>query len=293
MSGNKIWLDEGNTKLRPNSIDIELWRKDGDQERQVKFKELYTGYQNFYGEVNPDDIVKIETNSSKNWTYTFSYLYGTENVAGVEKGIHYFFKEVLPDNYKYKYESQVIGRDIVNTPIIVEKTSLIIKKVWNDGGFESKRPKSIKVQLFADGIVKGEPLVISEVENWNKEISDLPLRDEVGNEISYSIKELGMSNNYKVNQTRKENTITLTNSIVKGKEEETEKEKEKDNNNNESGGNRVEPDITEESETDLESSDENLPIVGQKREVWIIVFGIIILSLVGVLINYRQKHKKD
>ena len=115
----------------------------------------------------------------------------------------------------------------------------------------------------------------------------------MGNEISYSIKELGMSNNYKVNQTRKENTITLTNSIVKGKEEETEKEKEKDNNNNESGGNRVEPDITEESETDLESSDENLPIVGQKREVWIIVFGIIILSLVGVLINYRQKHKKD
>lgn len=154
MSGNKIWLDEGNTKLRPNSIDIELWRKDGDQERQVKFKELYTGYQNFYGEVNPDDFVKIETNSSKNWTYTFSYLYGTENVAGAEQGIHYFFKEVLPDNYKYKYESQVIGRDIVNTPIIVEKTSLIIKKVWNDGGFESKRPKSIKVQLFANGIVK-------------------------------------------------------------------------------------------------------------------------------------------
>ena len=74
-----------------------------------------------------------------------------------------------------------------------------------------------------------------------------------------------MSNNYKVNQTRKENTITLTNSIVKGKEEE-ETEKEKDNNNNEGGGNRVEPDITEEPETDLESSDENLPIVGQKEK---------------------------
>ncbi len=292
MSGNKIWLDDGNADLRPNYIHVELWRKDGDQERQVRFNELYAGYQNFYGDVNPNDFVTIETNPSKNWAYTFSHLYGTENVAGEEQGIQYFFKEALPDNYKYKYETQVIGRDIINTPITVEKTSLIIKKVWSDAGFENKRPNSIKVQLFANGIAKGQPLIISEDENWNKEISDLPLRDEAGNEISYSIKELGMSNNYKVNQTRKENTITLTNSIVKGKEEE-ETEKEKDNNNNEDGGNRVEPDITEEPETDLESSNENLPIVGQKREVWIIVFGIIIFSLVGVLINYRQKHKKD
>lgn len=283
MSGNKIWLDDGNADLRPNYIHVELWRKDGDQERQVRFNELYAGYQNFYGDVNPDDFVTMETNPSKNWAYTFSHLYGTENVAGEEQGIQYFFKEALPDNYKYKYETQVIGRDIINTPITVEKMSLIIKKVWNDAGFENKRPNSIKVQLFANGIAKGQPLIISADENWNKEISDLPLRDEVGNEVSYSIKEINVSNDYKVDQTRKENTIILTNTII-----ENEKEEEDDDDKN--GGNGTKPDITEE---DSEGRDENLPIVGQHRETWLIVLGVVLLSLGGVLIRYKQKHKKD
>lgn len=116
-------MDEGDTDSRPDHITIQLWRRDNNQERQVKFNELSAGYQSIYGQVNPNDFVTQETNSNKNWEYSFSYLSGTETVAGLEQGIQYFFKEELPGNYKYKYQTQVIGHDIVNTPIEVEKTS--------------------------------------------------------------------------------------------------------------------------------------------------------------------------
>lgn len=274
ISGEKIWLDEGDTDSRPDHITIQLWRRDNNQERQVKFNELSAGYQSIYGQVNPNDFVTQETNSNKNWEYSFSYLSGTETVAGLEQGIQYFFKEELPGNYKYKYQTQVIGHDIVNTPIEVEKTSLIINKVWEDTGYEKNRPESITVQLYADNIAQGEPTIISANENWTKEFNDLILRDAKGNEISYSVKELNVTEDYQQRQSQEDKKITLINKFVKKEVKPEEKDKQQQNNNSNNKEKESSPNNEEIKKDNVEKETTNsLPIVGQYPEVWMILLG--------------------
>ncbi|MCT0451829.1 Cna B-type domain-containing protein [Lactococcus cremoris] len=289
ISGEKIWLDEGDTDSRPDHITIQLWRKDNNQERQVKFNELSAGYQSIYGQVNPNDFVTQETNSNKNWEYSFSYLSGTETVAGLEQGIQYFFKEELPGNYKYKYQTQVIGHDIVNTPIEVEKTSLIVSKVWEDTGYEKNRPESITVQLYADNIAQGKPTIISANENWTKEFNDLILRDAKGNEISYSVKELNVTEDYQLRQSQEDKKITLINKFVKEEVKPDEEDKQNNNKEKESSPNNeeIKKDNVEKETTN------SLPIVGQHPEVWMILLGTGLLFIVLILIKYKSKNKKS
>jgi len=288
LSGEKIWLDNGDTVSRPDHITVQLWRKENGHERQVKYNELATGYQNFYGPVNPNDFVTQETDADQNWTYTFSYLHGVEVVSGHQQGIQYFFKEVLPGNYRYKYEVQVIGRDIVNTPTLEEKTSLIVQKVWDDTGHEKNRPGSIKVQLLSNKKAYGEPFIITVQEDWRHEFKDLPLRDGRGNEISYSIQEIKTPNHYQSQITQKNNSVTLTNKFVQdesnnggGYEKDKDKDKDKGSNTNSSGNDKK------------DEEEQNLPGVGQQSEFWLILIGVSLLFLITLFRIYKRKKDKE
>ncbi|MCC4119306.1 lectin-like domain-containing protein [Lactococcus lactis] len=298
ISGEKIWLDDGNITSRPAHITVQLWRKDGEQERQVQFNELATGYQSFYGQVNSNDFVTQETNSNKNWEYTFSHLHGTEEIEeGVEQGIQYFLKEELSTDYKYRYESQVIGRDIVNTAIEVEKMSLIVNKEWDDKGYESIRPETITIQLLANNKLQGNPVTIGVSEKWTWEFTDLAIRDELGNDILYSIKEIDVAKHYQVDQIQENNKITLINKFVK--EEPNPEEEEEDNNINNDGdseptnNNDGNSNHSEEAHNDAKKeTTENLPVVGQYSGFWLILVGAALLFGVVLLVKHKQERKK-
>ncbi|WP_195935339.1 lectin-like domain-containing protein [Lactococcus lactis] len=297
ISGKKIWLDEENIASRPAHITVQLWRKEGGQERQVQFNELAAGYESFYGQVNSNDFVTQETNSNKNWEYTFSHLHGTEEIEGVEQGIQYFLKEELSTDYKYRYESQVIGRDIVNTAIEMEKMSLIVNKEWDDKGYESIRPETITIQLLANNKLQGNPVTIGVNEKWTWEFTDLAIRDELGNDISYSIKEIDVPKHYQVDQIQENNKITLINKFVK-EEPNPEEEEEKDNSiNNDNGSdptnNAGNSNHSEEAHNDVKKeTTENLPVVGQYSGFWLILVGAALLFGVVLLVKHKQKREK-
>lgn len=297
ISGEKIWLDEENIASRPAHITVQLWRKEGGQERQVQFNELAAGYESFYGQVNSNDFVTQETNSNKNWEYTFSHLHGTEEIEGVEQGIQYFLKEELSTDYKYRYESQVIGRDIVNTAIEMEKMSLIVNKEWDDKGYESIRPETITIQLLANNKLQGNPVTIGVNEKWTWEFTDLAIRDELGNDISYSIKEIDVPKHYQVDQIQENNKITLINKFVK-EEPNPEEEEEKNNSiNNDNGSdptnNAGNSNHSEEAHNDVKKeTTENLPVVGQYSGFWLILVGAALLFGVVLLVKHKQKREK-
>ncbi|MEG1057593.1 MAG: Cna B-type domain-containing protein [Carnobacterium sp.] len=297
ISGEKIWLDEENIASRPAHITVQLWRKEGGQERQVQFNELAAGYESFYGQVNSNDFVTQETNSNKNWEYTFSHLHGTEEIEGVEQGIQYFLKEELSTDYKYRYESQVIGRDIVNTAIEMEKMSLIVNKEWDDKGYESIRPETITIQLLANNKLQGNPVTIGVNEKWTWEFTDLAIRDELGNDISYSIKEIDVAKHYQVDQIQENNKINLINKFVK-EEPNPEEEEEKNNSiNNDNGSdptnNAGNSNHSEEAHNDVKKeTTENLPVVGQYSGFWLILVGAALLFGVVLLVKHKQKREK-
>ena len=196
----------------------------------------------------------------------------------------------LSTDYKYCYQSQVIGRDIVNTAIEVEKMSLIVNKEWDDKGYESIRPETITIQLLANNKLQGNPVTIGVSEKWTWEFNDLAIRDELGNDILYSVKEIDVAKHYQVDQIQENNKITLINKFVKEEEDNNSINNgaNSDPNNNDGNLNH-----SEEVHNDVKKETaENLPVVGQYSGFWLIFVGAALLFGVVLLMKHKQKREK-
>lgn len=92
-----------------------------------------------------------------------------------------------------------------------------VEKLWEDkDNALGKRPESITVKLYADG-EEIESLELSPTNNWKDIFKGLPVLDEDGKEITYTIKEdpvPGYSSNITWDT---ENGFKITNSLVVGK----------------------------------------------------------------------------
>lgn len=92
-----------------------------------------------------------------------------------------------------------------------------VEKLWEDkDNALGKRPESITVKLYADG-EEIESLELSPTNNWKDIFKGLPVLDEDGKEIAYTIKEdpvPGYSSNITWDT---ENGFKITNSLVVGK----------------------------------------------------------------------------
>ncbi|MDG4973019.1 Cna B-type domain-containing protein [Lactococcus lactis] len=192
----------------------------------------------------------------------------------------------------------IIGRDIVNIDIEVERKSLIVNKEWDDKGYESIRPETITIQLSANNKLQGNPVTIGVSEKWTWEFTDLAIRDELGNDILYSIKEIDVPKHYQVDQIQENNKITLINKFVK--EEPNPEEEEEDNNNiNNDGDNEPtnnndgNSNHSEEAHNDAKKeTTENLPVVGQYSGFWLILVVAALLFGVVLLVKHKQERKK-
>jgi len=176
------------------------------------------------------------------WTYEFKDLpkhkavkAGEELVEEANRTIVYTVKEViskeLEDN---NYTSKVTDMDVTNSRPI-ELTEVSGKKIWNDNENRSgARPKSIEVQLLADGQPAldkdGKEIPVKEVNGknsndtlteWTYEFKDLPkhkavktgeeLVEEADRVIVYTVKEVISEDLAKNGYIAVENGMDVTN----------------------------------------------------------------------------------
>lgn len=157
VSGDKTWNDSDNQDgKRPESITIRLY-------------------------ANGVEVAHKVVTAADNWHWDFSDLPKYED----GKEIVYTITEDAIDGYT----SMVSGSDVTNayTP---DKTTVSVTKSWQDKNDQAgKRPDSITVKLFANGVDTGKTLTLSKDNNWTASFGDLDVYKD-GQRITYTIEEV-------------------------------------------------------------------------------------------------------
>lgn len=157
VSGDKTWSDSDNQDgKRPESITIRLY-------------------------ANGVEVAHKVVTAADNWHWDFSDLPKTED----GKEIVYTITEDAIDGYT----SMVSGSDVTNT-YTPDKTTVSVTKSWQDKNDQAgKRPDSITVKLFANGVDTGKTLTLSKDNNWTASFGDLDVYKD-GQRITYTIEEV-------------------------------------------------------------------------------------------------------
>lgn len=192
ISGEKIWNDINNQDgKRPESIVVKLF-------------------------ANGEEVSSKTVTAEDGWKWTFEnlpkfYNHGTPIAyTFVETGIGetgYSITEIVHPNQDNAYQGK-----IVNT-YSPEKVNRSVVKKWDDNeNQDGKRFESIMVQLLADGSAVGDPLVLSEKNNWQDNWKDLPKYKD-GKVIIYEVIETSELGPYISSVTYEEETrlFTVTN----------------------------------------------------------------------------------
>ena len=212
LSVTKQWEDEGNRDgIRPTSLEITLY-------------------------VDGEAADKVILNEQNNWTSPVltKDRYRIDEATGKAVMIEYEWKEQELAKYELT-ETKVsqsaaldggwtMATKLVNTygPGLIE---VPVTKVWvDDGNKFNKRPDSVKVQLYADGIACDEPVTLNAGNNWSYTWTGLDRctnptgRTGAQTEIKYTIEEIDAPADYVSvitgNQTM---GFTLTNTLKQSK----------------------------------------------------------------------------
>ena len=183
VSGTKTWDDKDDQDgMRPASITIKLYKKVGSA-----------------------DPVLVDTKTvteADGWAWSFA------NLPEFEMGTKIVYS--ITEDAVAGYTTTIDGYNATNkhTP---GKTSVQVTKVWDDeDNKDGSRPKSITVQLLADGVDTGKTLVLTADNNWKGTFTDL---DEYKNKkkIVYSVNEKAVEG-YTALIVEKDGQYVITNS---------------------------------------------------------------------------------
>lgn len=166
----KIWVDNDNQDgLRPAKITVKL---------------LANG-----GEVARKDIT-----SETDWKETFTGLPKFKD----GKEIVYTLQEEKVENYSPSIDQENYTITNTHTP---GKTTLSVTKQWDDQeDKDGLRPKSVKVQLYADGKKSGEVIELSAENKWTHTFADLD-KNVKGKAVTYTVEEVDVPTGYQVTKT--------------------------------------------------------------------------------------------
>ena len=166
----KIWMDNDNQDgLRPAKITVKL---------------LANG-----GEVARKDIT-----SETDWKETFTGLPKFKD----GKEIVYTLQEEKVENYSPSIDQESYTITNTHTP---GKTTLSVTKQWDDQeDKDGLRPKSVKVQLYADGKKSGEVIELSAENKWTHTFADLD-KNVKGKAVTYTVEEVDVPTGYQVTKT--------------------------------------------------------------------------------------------
>src|SRR5699024_1233967 len=152
VTGTKTWLDD-DSENRPDSITVYLL-------------------------ANGEQVDKMDVTAESDWEYEFTELPEFDEEG---KEIVYTVDEESIEGY----EKSIEGNDITN--LRVGTTEIEITKSWKDEN-ETDRPETIKVNLLQNGEFY-EEYEVTEANDWELTITDLPEFDEEGVAYEYTIKE--------------------------------------------------------------------------------------------------------
>ena len=186
VKGEKTWNDNNNQDgKRPEKITVKLIKKVGDKAPEVV------------------ETKEVREGADKKWTYEF------KDLPKYEKGklITYTIDEEEVTGYK----KTIDGTNIKNsyTP---GKVSIKVTKAWEDkDNQDGKRPTSVTIKLFANGVETGDKLTLTKENGWKGSFDNLDEYKD-GKKIDYTVKEETVGNGYesKVTGSAKEG-FTVTN----------------------------------------------------------------------------------
>ena len=97
-----------------------------------------------------------------------------------------------------------------------DTTSVTVTKEWNDNLVKALRPESVTVQLMKNNVpVDGALVVLDDNNQWSHTWTDLPMYNDTGSKITYSVKEVNVPAGYTVAvnpvATAATPTFTITN----------------------------------------------------------------------------------
>jgi hypothetical protein len=166
----KVWDDEENQDgIRPEKLTVELL-------------------------VNGESFgLEVELNEDNGWTAKIDQL---DKYMGGEE-IEYKWTELdLPEGYELT-DTSVEGKitTLTNTHV-PGKVSVSVEKQWrDDDNRDGLRPQSITIQLTANGVNYGAPVVLNEGNNWKHTWAELDEKAG-GKTILYEVEELDVPFGY-------------------------------------------------------------------------------------------------
>ena len=159
----------------------------------------------------------LELNAANSWKGEFTDL---EKADGVE----YSVKELTVDGYKSvvtlsddKATATVTNTKNEEPKPVIEKTKVEGEKVWKDAdNQDGKRPDSVTIKLFADGVDTGKTAEATKANNWKYSFADLDKTLEDGKtEIKYTVEEVAVEgytptvDGYTITNTYKPETVEI------------------------------------------------------------------------------------
>ncbi len=250
----KEWIDNDNP--RPDSITLQL--------------------------IAEGTVVKtVSLNEATGWSYVFDNL---------SEKIKYTVYEMPVEGYKTSYRGNastgiVITNEFIGKtepsepstpdyPTPAENKSIAVKKLWNDEGYEDKRPDNITVMLISGGSVY-KSAVLNENNGWSYTFTELP------SNVTYTICEAS-TENYTVEYSgNAKDGFVITNTYTEGKMQT--------------------PPLEETPPVDIPPNDtppetESKPTIPQTgtNMIWIyalLIIGILIF-LIGLFFLFKEKSLK-
>jgi len=177
----KIWVDNDNQDgLRPAKITVKLL-------------------------ANGEEVARKDITSETDWKETFAGLPKFKD----GKEIVYTLQEEKVENYSPSIDQESYTITNTHTP---GKTTLSVTKQWDDQeDKDGLRPKSVKVQLYADGKKSGEVIELSAENKWTHTFADLD-KNIKGKAITYTVEEVDVPIGYQVTKTDDgQGNVVLTN----------------------------------------------------------------------------------
>ena len=182
---------------------------------QAKANEQSVTVKLFKNGVATSQIKVLDKNN--NFKATFDNLHDTDAVNGVSTKNVYTVKEVDTDGnalnagdkiklgdkeFVVSYDGAKVKNTLVNPEIKLEG-----KKIWNDANDQDGiRPDEVTVRLIANGIDTGKTTKATKLGNWEYKFENLAKYDANGDEIVYSVVEIGVPG-----YTAEINGTTITN----------------------------------------------------------------------------------
>ncbi|MUV38128.1 Pheromone-processing carboxypeptidase KEX1 [Lentibacillus sp. JNUCC-1] len=215
----------------PKTIDVLVSKKWDDAEDQDGFRPNNVTV----NLLNGSEVVReVKLNKDNGWQHTFAdlpkFADGVEiDYSVTEDSVGHYSTDIVTTNTEEGLSS------VITNSYTPEKTTATVTKVWKDGeNQDGNRPKTVTVQLLADGNPHGDPVEVSATDSWTYTWKGLDLKSD-GEPIEYTVEEKGVSEEYEVSLDNKDHGNLVITNAYEPETTEISVAKSWDDNSNQDG----------------------------------------------------------